>query len=109
MPQIYSAFTWRDRLWAVPFHIDFQMLYTNMDDMKRIGARDPPRTLEELVRLARRAKAAGVVKYPFFDSWRQQEVLTCEFTWLVGAFGGSLVDGAGRIHCDSPAALRRWG
>ncbi len=109
VPQIYSAFTWRDRLWAVPFHIDFQMLYTNMDDMKRIGARDPPRTLEELVRLARRAKAAGVVKYPFFDSWRQQEVLTCEFTWLVGAFGGSLVDGAGRIHCDSPPALRALG
>jgi len=106
VPQIYSAFNWHERLWAVPFHIDFQMLYTNMDDMKRIGAREPPRTLEDMVRMARRAKEAGVVKYPFFDSWRQQEVLTCEFTWLVGAFGGSLVDSAGRIDCDSPEALR---
>ncbi|HVP17440.1 MAG TPA: extracellular solute-binding protein [Spirochaetia bacterium] len=106
VPQIYSAFSWRDRLWAIPFHIDFQMLYTNMEDMKRIGASSPPRTLEELVRLARKAKAAGVVKYPFFDSWRQQEVLTCEFTWLVGAFGGSLVDRSGKIDCDSPAARR---
>lgn len=83
-PRIYSAFNWHDRLWAIPFHIDFQLLYTNMDDMKRIGATSPPRTLEDLMRLSRKAKAAGVVKYPYFDSWRQQEVLTCEFTWLVG-------------------------
>jgi multiple sugar transport system substrate-binding protein len=46
------------------------------------------------------------VKYPIFDSWRAQEVLTCEFTWLVGAFGGSLVDRNGRIDCASPAAER---
>lgn len=109
VPQIYSAFSWHDRLWAIPFHIDFQMLYTNMDDMKRIGAQSPPRTLEELVRMARRAKTVGIVKYPIFDSWRQQEVLTCEFTWLVGAFGGSLVDRAGKISCSSPAALRALG
>jgi multiple sugar transport system substrate-binding protein len=109
VPQIYSAFNWRDRLWAIPFHIDFQMLYTNMDDMKRIGATSPPRTLEQMVRLARKAKAAGVVKYPIFDSWRQQEVLTCEFTWLVGAFGGSLVDRSGKIDCDSLAARRALG
>ncbi len=109
VPRIYTAFSWRDRLWAIPFHIDFQMLYTNMDDMRRIGASAPPRTLEQMVRLARRAKAAGAVKYPIFDSWRQQEVLTCEFTWLVGAFGGSLVDRSGRIECDSPAAQRALG
>ena len=106
VPQIYSAFSWKDRLWAIPFHIDFQMLYTNMDDMKRIGASTPPATLEALVRMARKAKAAGVVKFPVFESWRRQEVLTCELTWLVGAFGGSLVDGAGNVSCDSPEALR---
>ena len=26
VPRIYNAFSWRDRLWAIPFHIDFQML-----------------------------------------------------------------------------------
>jgi multiple sugar transport system substrate-binding protein len=106
VPQIYSAFGWKDRLWAIPFHIDFQMLYTNMDDMKRIGASAPPTTLEGLVRMARKARTAGVVKFPIFESWRRQEVLTCELTWLVGAFGGSLVDSAGRVRCDSPEAVR---
>ena len=105
VPQIYSAFSWKDRLWAIPFHIDFQMLYTNMDDMKRIGASAPPSTLEALVRMARKAKTAGVVKFPIFESWRRQEVLTCELTWLVGAFGGSLVDGTGKVRCDTPEAV----
>jgi multiple sugar transport system substrate-binding protein len=109
VPQIYSAFNYRDRLWALPFHIDFQMLYSNMDDLGRIGAAAPPRTLEELAGMARRARDAGVVKYPIFDSWRAQEVLTCEFTWLVGAFGGALVDRGGRIVCDSPPARRALG
>ena len=104
--KIYSAFEYGGRLWALPFHIDFQMLYANRDDLERIGAAGPPRTLEEMVRMARKARAMGIVKYPFFDSWRQQEVLTCEFTWMVGAFGGSLVDHDGRISCTSPAARR---
>jgi multiple sugar transport system substrate-binding protein len=104
LPRIYSAFAWRDRLWALPFHIDFQMLYSNRDHLEKIGATSPPRTLEELRVLARKAKDRGIVKYPFFDSWRAQEVLTCEFTWLVGAFGGTLNGPGGRIDCDSPAA-----
>jgi len=109
VPKIWSAFTWRQKLWALPFHIDFQMLYTNMDDLALIGEKTAPRTLEEMVRMARKAKAQGVLKYPIFDSWKQQEVLTCEFTWLVGAFGGSLVQGDGTVNCTSPAARRALG
>ncbi|HTO23020.1 MAG TPA: extracellular solute-binding protein [Spirochaetia bacterium] len=106
LPGIYSAFSYGGRLWALPFHIDFQMLYSNVDDLKKIGASAPPRTLEELRALALKARDAKVVKYPIFDSWRSQEVLTCEFTWLVGAFGGSLSDASGRLTCDTPQAER---
>ncbi|HEY9596007.1 MAG TPA: extracellular solute-binding protein [Spirochaetia bacterium] len=109
VPKIWSAFSWRQKLWALPFHVDLQMLYTNGDDLAAIGETAPPRTLEDLVRMARKARAKGVVKYPIFDSWKQQEVLTCELTWLVGAFGGSLVGPDGRIDCTSPAARRALG
>jgi multiple sugar transport system substrate-binding protein len=44
-----------------------------------------------------------------FDSWNEQEVLVCEFTWLVGAFGGTLADRGGRIACDTPEARRALG
>ncbi len=105
VPKIYEAFQYRDRLWAMPFHADFQLLYTNLDLLERAGFAAPPKTLEELVEQAREAKRRGIIEYPIFDSWIEQEVLVCEFTWLVGAFGGSLTD-RGRITCTSPASLQ---
>ncbi len=101
VPRISSAFQYRGRLWAMPFHADFQLLYTNLDLLAKAGYRRPPATLEELVAMARAAKRDGVIEYPIFDSWIEQEVLICEYTWLVGAFGGSLADAEGRIDCTT--------
>lgn len=106
VPNIYSAFSYHDLLWAFPFHVDFQMLYTNRDILTRIGHSSPPNTLEEMTRMARKAKEAGIIKYPIFDSWSPQEVLICEFTWMAGAFGGSLTDREGKIDCASPECVR---
>ncbi len=102
VPRIYEAFAYRDRLWGLPFHADFQLLYTNLDLLYKAGFSSPPRTLEELVRMARQARKRGIIDYPLFDSWNEQEVLVCELTWLVGAFGGSLTDANGRIDVMSP-------
>jgi len=101
VPKIYEAFAYHDQLWGVPFHADFQLLYTNLDLLHKAGFTSPPRTLEEMVRLSREAKKRGIIEYPLFDSWNEQEVLVCEFTWLVGAFGGSLTDAEGRIDVTS--------
>lgn len=105
VPRIYSAFDYEGRLWAMPFHVDFQMLYTNMDLLTKSGFSSPPRTLEEMTRMARAARDKGLIKYPLFDSWNEQEVLVCEFTWLTGAFGGSLTDASGRISCTTGPCL----
>jgi multiple sugar transport system substrate-binding protein len=101
VPKIYEAFSYRDLLWGVPFHADFQLLYTNLDLLSKAGFTSPPRTLEEMVRTAREVKKRGIIEYPLFDSWNEQEVLVCEFTWLVGAFGGSLTGADGRIDLTS--------
>jgi multiple sugar transport system substrate-binding protein len=69
-----------------------------MELLHRAGFIRPPSTLEELVEMATEAKRKGVIKYPLFDSLRKQEALVCEFVWLVGAFGGDLVDQTGRIN-----------
>ena len=105
VPKISGAFRYRGRLWAMPFHADFQLLYTNLDLLAKAGFSRPPSTLEELVAMARAAKRAGVMEYPIFDSWIEQEVLVCEYTWLVGAFGGSLADAEGRIDCTTRPCL----
>ena len=106
IPEIYSAFTYDDRIWAVPFLANFQLFYTNMELLHRAGFIRPPATLEELVDMASAAKKMGVIEYPLFDSLRKQEALVCEFVWLVGAFGGDLVDQDGRINLTAPECRR---
>jgi multiple sugar transport system substrate-binding protein len=106
IPEIYSAFTYNERIWAVPFLANFQLFYTNMELLRRSGFIRPPATLEELVDMACTAKKMGVIDYPLFDSLRKQEVLVCEFVWLVGAFGGDLVDQHGKINLITPACAK---
>ncbi|HUX11921.1 MAG TPA: extracellular solute-binding protein [Spirochaetia bacterium] len=106
IPEIYSAFEYRDRMWAYPFLANFQLFYSNSDLLHKAGFDRPPSTLEELVHMAELAKARGVADYPIFESWRKQEVLICDFVWLVGAFGGSLDAPHGRINVESTAARR---
>ena len=105
VPRISDAFRYRDSLWALPFHVDFQLFYTNLDLLVRAGYSRPPRTLEEMEKMAMDAKKRGVIEYPVFDSWNEQEVLVCEFTWLVGAFGGTMTDRDGRISCTTAPCL----
>ncbi len=106
IPEIYSAFTYNNKLWAVPFHADFQLLYINKKLLSQAGFSKPPKTLEEMVRMAEVTKKRGLLKYPLFDSWNKQEVLVCEYTWLTGAFGGSLTAGNGRINLETKPALK---
>ena len=106
IPEIYSAFSYAGRLWAVPFLANFQLFYTNMELLHRAGFIRPPATLEELVEIASQAKEMGLIEYPMFDSLRKQEALVCEYVWLVGAFGGDLVDETGKIDLTTPASRR---
>ena len=106
VPEIYSAFSDNGKLWAFPFHADFQLLYVNRNLLIESGFHYPPATLEEAAAMAESAKKAGLLKYPLFDSWKKEEALICEFTWLTGAFGGTLTDGSGNINLLTPAPLK---
>ncbi len=98
IPEIYRAFYYEHKLWAVPFLANFQLFYTNMDLLHKAGFSKPPDTLEEAVQMAKAAKKRGIIKYPFFDSFKKQEALVCEYVWVVGAFGGNLTDSNNRIR-----------
>jgi multiple sugar transport system substrate-binding protein len=106
VPEIYRPFEYSGRMWAYPFLANFQLFYTNMDLLAKAGFSKPPGTLEQLVHMAEIAKSRGVSDYPIFESWKKQEVLICDFVWLVGAFGGSLDESNGRIDLQSPAARK---
>jgi len=98
IPQIYRAFYYRKKLWAVPFLANFQLFYTNTDLLRKAGFNHPPASLEEMVHMAAIAKKKGIIKYPIFDSFKKQEALVCEYVWVVGSFGGNLMGTDGKIN-----------
>ena len=104
IPEIHSAFRYDGQMWAFPFLANFQLFYTNTELLHRTGYDRPPRSLDELVEIATAAAESGVIEYPIFLPLRKQEVLICEFVWLVGAFGGDLLDEHGNIDIVSPAS-----
>jgi multiple sugar transport system substrate-binding protein len=89
---IYRPFEKNGKFWAFPFLANHKLFYVDTALLKKAGFSRPPSTLEDMVAMARAAKKAGVLRYPIFASWIKSEALICDFTLLVGAFGGDLVD-----------------
>ena len=106
VPEIYTSFIYGKKIWAVPFHADFQLLYVNSNILAEAGFNKPPATLEELVSMAEVVRNKNLLLYPIFDSWNRQEALVCEFTWLTGAYGGKLNSEDGRIVVNSHQSLK---
>ncbi|MGD0725044.1 MAG: extracellular solute-binding protein [Spirochaetia bacterium] len=99
---IYRPFEKDGKFWAFPFLANHKLFYVDTALLRRAGFSRPPSTLEEMVAMARAAKRSGIIKYPIFASWDKAEALICDFTLLVGAFGGNLVDENGLPRVDSP-------
>ena len=106
LPEIYTPFRKNGRFWAFPFLANHQLFYVDMSLLNKAGFTRPPATLEEMVAMARAAKKAGLITYPILESWNKAEALICDFTVLVGAFGGNLVDERGLPRVDSPACIQ---
>jgi len=102
-PAIIDAFSYNNKIWAMPFLANFQLFFYNKDIIKRAGYSSPPKTLEEMVEQMRVMKQKGIVEYPWSDSWNQKEGLICEYVWLTAAFGGDIFNDSGKpIFNDGP-------
>ena len=93
-------------LWRMPLTGDTGLLYWRTDLMEA-----PPRTTEELERIARRLQAEGRVRWGYVWQGRQYEGLSCVMLEVIHAFGGRWwQEGPGRAggHTDlaSPEAIR---
>jgi len=106
LPSALEAFTWRGRLWAAPARCYFQMLWYNEEMLRNAGFTGPPATIEELGDQMRKLRQKGCVRFPYVDAWNQQESLLCEYTWMTGAFGGSLFDSTGKPLFSRGAGLK---
>lgn len=91
LPTVLNAFRYQQQIWAMPFLINYQLLFYNAAMLEKAGF-TLPTTLEDMLDQMIVLKEKGIVKYPWTDAWRQGENLLCEYVWLTGAFGGNLFD-----------------
>jgi multiple sugar transport system substrate-binding protein len=90
-PQFDSHF------YGVPWILDTKYLFFNAAHLSKAkvdaGELD---TWDGVLKAARAIKAAGVTKNPLVWSWQQAEALICDYAQLLGAFGGTFLDSAGK-------------
>jgi len=83
--------------YGVPWILDTKYLFFNTAHLAKAKV-DASQldTWDGVLKAARALKANGVTKYPLVWSWQQAEALICDYTTLLGAFGGSFLDSAGK-------------
>jgi len=106
MPGARLGNAFAGHLWRMPLTADTGLLYWRTDLMPR-----PPRTTEELERIAVDLQAAGKVRWGYVWQGRQYEGLSCVMLEALHAFGGRWWEpqqgsSAGRTSLDSSAAIQ---
>lgn len=84
------------KFYGVPWILDTKYLFFN--DVHLAKAKVDPAQLDTwdgVMKAAKALKASGVTKYPLIWSWQQAEALICDYSQLLGAFGGRFLDDAG--------------
>ena len=91
--------------YGVPWILDTKYFFYNKEMLEEAGTA-PPETWDAVVEAARALKSQGVVEYPLVWSWAQAEALMCDYTTLLGAYGGRFFDEGGRPAFNTGGGLQ---
>ena len=81
-----------------------KLFFYNTAMLAKVGATpDDVKTWDGVLAVAKKLKAAGVVKYPLSWSWSQAEALICDYAQILGAFGGSSPTPTGNLTVNKAA------
>ena len=94
-----------ERYYGVPWILDTKYFFYNKKMLGEAGV-SPPDTWDAVVGAARALKSDGVVEYPLIWSWAQAEALICDYTTLLGAYGGKFFDESGEPAFNSGGGLQ---
>jgi len=103
-PAVLAANRWQGHLYAAPLFVDAGMLYYRTDLVDHA-----PASLDELVAMARQAKAAHRIRHGLVVQAARYEGLVTVFLEILTAHGGAIADGDGRVVVDSEPAARALG
>lgn len=83
--------------YGVPWILDSKYFFYNTDHLAKakvdVAELD---TWDGVLKAAKAMKSAGITQYPLIWSWQQAEALICDYTQLLGAFGGEFLTADGK-------------
>ena len=116
-PEILNSYTVGEKLVAMPYHPNVHVLLYRTDLLARYGYKSPPRTWDELEKMAERIQAGERAKGDK-DFWgfvwsgaitTDSEQLTCEgLEWQAAEGGGHIIEPGGRISVNNRNVVRAW-
>jgi trehalose/maltose transport system substrate-binding protein len=113
-PQLLPSYTVNGKLVAIPYEVFVGALEYRSDLLREYGYDHPPRTWDELERMAKRIQTGERAKGDK-DFWgyvwpaAAGEALTCSaLEWQFSEGGGRIIESDRTISVNNPAAIRAW-
>src|SRR6267378_2364272 len=113
-PALAASYTVDNKLVAMAYRPDIGLLYYRTDLLRQYGYREPPRTWDELERMAARIQGGERAKgkkqfWGFVWQGAADEVLTCDaLEWQAAEGGGRIIEEDQAISVNNPQAIRAW-
>jgi len=113
-PALAASYTVDNKLVAMAYRPDIGLLYYRTDLLRQYGYREPPRTWDELERMAARIQAGERAKgkkqfWGFVWQGAADEGLTCDaLEWQAAEGGGRIIEDDQVISVNNPQAIRSW-
>jgi multiple sugar transport system substrate-binding protein len=101
VPQL-ASFTTDGHVVGIPYDASFMVTTVNTEMFKKAGVDPAPQTIEAYTEGLRTIKSKGVVKYPLNIPFAAAEGLSTYWYETTGAFGGTVLDQAGKPQFTTP-------
>jgi trehalose/maltose transport system substrate-binding protein len=113
-PGLIAGYTVNGNVLAIPYHANVAVLEYRTDLLKEYGFASPPKTWEELEKMAARIQAGERAKgnkdfWGYVWQGAAYEGLTCNaLEWQASEGGGRIIEDDKTISVNNPAAIRSW-
>jgi trehalose/maltose transport system substrate-binding protein len=113
-PQLLPSYTVEGKLVAIPYSVQIGVLEYRTDLLREYGYDHPPKTWDELEKMAVRIQAGERAKgkkdfWGYVWQGADAEALTCNaLEWQVAEGGGRIIENDRTISVNNPAAIRAW-